>query len=93
MQGVISSISNKTLNSCLRELLLPVIGTVATHISGHSFRAALPSALANRPDLASDEDIKNWGPWSGASFRLYTRLKPLQKRIIFNKIISSLSSL
>ena len=88
-----SLLTSQSLNSSLRELLLPVIGASATHISGHSFRAALPSALANRPDLASDEDIKNWGRWSGASFRLYTILKPQQKRIIFSKIISSLSSL
>ena len=80
------------LNSSLRELLLPVISSSANHISGHSFRAALPSALA-RPDLASNEDIKNWGRWSRASFKIYTRLKPMQKRIIFNKIISSIDSL
>ena len=81
------------LNSSLRELLQPAIGSSANQISGHSFRAALPSALANRPDLASDDDIKNWGRWSSASFKIYTRLKPLQKRIIFSKIISSIDSL
>ena len=88
-----SLLTPNILNSSLRELLLLVIGSSANHISGHSFRAALPSALANRPDLASNDDIKNWGRWSGASFKIYTRLKPMQKRIIFNKIISSINSL
>ena len=66
-----------SLNTSLVKLLQLVIGDSAVLISGHSFRAALPFALTNRPDLASDKDIKQWGRWSSASFQLYTRLKPL----------------
>ena len=87
------NLTSPMLNSCLVKLLSPVIGQEARNISGHSFRAALPSVLANRPDLASDDDIKHWGRWNGQSFQLYTRLKPQQRRIIFNKILSALYSL
>ena len=86
-------LTSGSLNTSLVKLLQPVIGDSAVLISGHSFRAALPSVLANRPDLASDEDIKRWGRWSSASFQLYTRLKPLQRRIIFSKIVSAIHSL
>jgi hypothetical protein len=81
-----------TLNSTLHTLLYPHIGKSAEQITGHSFRAALPSALANRPDLANDEDIKLWGRWDSSSFKKYTRLKPDQKRAVFHKIVSSLGN-
>jgi len=86
-------LNSTALNSALYTLLQPVIGESAAMITGHSFRAALPSALANRPDLASDEDIKLWGRWSSPCYKRYTRLKPLQKRIIFEKIVTSLKFL
>ena len=62
-------------------------------ITGHSFRAALPSALANRPDIASDEDVKKWGRWDSGCFKKYTRLDPYKRRFIFNKVVSALNSL
>jgi len=83
----------QAMNSVLRSLLTPVMGKSAELFSGHSFRAALPSALANRPDLASDEDIKRWGRWSSPSFEIYTRLKPTQRKIIFYKIVAALKTL
>ena len=86
-------LNSTLLNSTLYSLLQPVIGESAAMITGHSFRAALPSALANRPDLASDEDIKLWGRWSSPCYKRYTRLKPMQKRIIFEKIVTSLKFL
>ena len=87
------NLTSTTLNAYLVKLLSPVIGAEAHHISGHSFRAALPSVLANRPDLASDEDIKKWGRWNSSCFQLYTRLKPQQRKIIFGKIVSALNNL
>jgi hypothetical protein len=67
------------------------LGQHAGRIQGHSFRAAIPSALANNPDLAGEDDIKSWGRGSSDSFRLYTRLKHNQKRVIFSKITSALN--
>ena len=85
-------LTSVSLNATLYELLNPVIGAVAAgQISGHSFRAALPSALARCPDLVAEEDIKLWGRWSSSSFKRYTRLTPNKRRKIFGQIVSSLN--
>jgi hypothetical protein len=66
------------------------IGENAKKFSGHSFRAGIPAALANHPDLANDSDIMTWGRWSSDSFKSYTRLKHHAKLSIFRKILSVL---
>jgi hypothetical protein len=78
------------MTQTLRTLLEPHLGAEAALFSGHSFRAALPSALASCPEVSSDESIKSWGRWTSGSFRLYTRLKLNQRKHIFNKIVQSL---
>ncbi len=80
------------LNIILQNLLCPIIGPAAYQISGHSFRAGLPSAMASKPDLANDKDIKAWGRWSSDSYLLYTRLKHKQKKALFEKIVSVLET-
>jgi hypothetical protein len=80
------------LNTILQKLLCPIIGPAAYQISGHSFRAGLPSAMASKPDLANDKDIKAWGRWSSDSYLLYTRLKHKQKKALFEKIVSVLET-
>ena len=84
------NICSAQLNSILYKLLKPIIGETASQITGHSFRAGLPSALANNPNMANDNDIKSWGRWSSDSYLLYTKLKLKQKRALFEKIISVL---
>jgi hypothetical protein len=84
-------LTSRKLNEMLEILLKPHLGQQAALIQGHSFRAALPSAMANNPDMAGVEDIKSWGRWSSDSFKLYTRLKLNQKRNIFDKITSILN--
>jgi hypothetical protein len=84
------NLSAKLLNRILYDLLHPVIGSKANDVTGHSFRAGLPSAMASYPDLANDKDIKAWGRWSSDSYLLYTRLKLNQKKCLFTKIVSVL---
>jgi hypothetical protein len=86
-----SYLTTKRVNDILFSLFNPLLGDEAALITGHSFRAALPSVLANCPDIASQEEIRLWGRWSSSSYLLYTRLKTRQKRLIFEKIVSSLS--
>jgi len=76
------------LIKCVRELLQPHIGSEVEGIHGHSFRAGLPAAMADCPDIANNEDVKSWGRWNSRSFLLYTRLKFNMRRAIFNKILS-----
>jgi hypothetical protein len=75
----------------IRNLLRSRIGSEADFISGHSFRAAIPSVLANRPDIANDQDICVWGRWSSDSYKLYTRLTPDRRKFIFEKIVKCLN--
>jgi len=74
--------------TCIQELLTPYLGPDAKHIQGHSFRAAIPSAMADFPELADNEEIKSFGRWCSDSFQLYTRLQLNKKRSIFKKIMT-----
>jgi hypothetical protein len=72
----------------VKSLLFKHVGNAANQLTGHSFRAGIPAALAEHPDLASDHEIMIWGRWSSSSFRVYTRLKHEAKLSIFKKIVS-----
>ena len=87
---MVKNLCGAQLNGILFNLLFPVIGNRACNITGHSFRAGLPAAMANNPDLTNDREIKAWGRWSSDSYLVYTRLKLIQKRKLFNKIVSVL---
>jgi hypothetical protein len=78
----------KKFTDTVKKLLVKHIGNAAIQLTGHSFRAGIPAALAERPDLASDHEIMIWGRWSSSSFRVYTRLKHEAKLSIFKKIVS-----
>jgi hypothetical protein len=84
-------LTKDVLNTTLHTLLYPVLGSSAFEYSGHSFRAALPSAMAGCPDLADDEQVKLWGRWTSGSFKSYTRLKTSQKKFLFEKILMALN--
>ena len=51
-------------------------------ITGHSFRAAIPSLLASHPDQYSTAELKDWGNWESDSFKLYTKTERDRKRVI-----------
>jgi hypothetical protein len=80
----------ETLNCTLHSLLHPLLGERAYQYTGHSFRAALPSALASCPDIVADDQVKSWGRWNSDSYKCYTRLKSQQKKFLFDKIIVAL---
>ena len=75
-------------NSSLRILLADICDFQRDTISGHSFRAAVPSALSRFSDLMSSDDVKGWGRWSSECYQRYTRLKTEQKAQIFKKIMA-----
>ena len=78
-------------NAVLRILLGDICDYKRDTISGHSFRAGIPSAVARCPELMSSDDVKNWGRWASGTYQRYTRLKNEEKRQIFNKIVLVLS--
>ena len=80
----------RAMSHTIRSLLEPKLGSAASMLSGHSFRAGIPSALSNHPELASDEEIKAWGRWDSSACNVYKRLNMNKKRAIFVKITSAL---
>ncbi len=81
----------RTFTSTVQTLLAVHIGESSKEISSHSFRAAIPSALAKFPELTSSNEIMGWGRWKSEAYLCYTRLKQDQREKIFSKIITSLS--
>jgi hypothetical protein len=75
----------------IRLLLSNHLGANAKMISGHSFRAGIPSALANNPNLLSNDDVCKWGRWNSDCFKNYTRLKISARRVIFKKLCLAVS--
>lgn len=83
-------LSAKALTEKMQMLLEPKLGQAAKLFTGHSFRAAIPSALSNNPELASDEEIKLWGRWGSPSYKCYTKLVMKRRKAIFVKLTSAL---
>jgi hypothetical protein len=79
-------LTQSKFNKTLRELLSPVLGNDALFFSSHSFRAAIPAALANHPKVASREEIMGWGRWDSKAFEKYTRLKQNKRKETFESI-------
>jgi hypothetical protein len=84
-------LTSEKLTTAVKSLLGTHIGHNSAHITGHSFRAGIPAALANHPNLASDDEIKRWGRWSSDSYQAYTRLKFKSRKAIFDKITTAFS--
>jgi hypothetical protein len=80
-------LSPKAFMETVKQLLTKYIGDNASQITGHSFRAVIPAALANRPSLDTDHKIIIWGRWSSNAYRSYTRLNHEAKLSIFKKIV------
>jgi hypothetical protein len=55
-------------------------------ISGHSFRAGIPSTLSIISDPSTISDLKIWSHWTSDSYLLYLKLQSDQKRAIFQKL-------
>ena len=61
-----------------------------SYIRGHSFRAGIPTTIANFPDIANDNHIMGWGRWRSKKFSTYQKAKKNQKRWVFRKIEKAL---
>jgi len=83
-------ITTKDFTAELKKLLEPVFGIAVANLSGHSFRAGIPAALCNRPDIANEDDVKSWGRWSSESYKVYTKLKLTARKMIFDKIMCAI---
>ena len=64
---------------------LPVPGG---HFGGHSFRAGLPTAMASRPDLFSNREVKMTGKWSSDAADRYMRMNNVESATSLAKLHS-----
>jgi hypothetical protein len=79
-------LTTSKINEVLKDLLSDIMDSESSKISCHSFRAAIPTSLANYPDKTYISDIKEWGRWNSDSYKLYTRLDRNKKKCLFRKI-------
>ena len=83
------NLTKKQINLWLSSLLEDFVDS--NHkITGHSFRAGIPSTLACFPDEFPNNVIKKWGMWESNSFKLYTKHEREGKRALFEKIVKCL---
>jgi len=78
-------------NSSLKILMKDICDFQINSISGHSFKAGVPSELNRHPELLSQDDIKGWGRWNSDAYQRYTRLHLDQKKSIFQRITAVLN--
>jgi hypothetical protein len=55
-------------------------------ITGHSFRAGIPSSLSTISDPSTISDLKIWSRWTSDSYLLYLKLQTDQKKAVFRKL-------
>ena len=53
------------------ELLLNYFRDGNHKITGHSFRAAIPTLISSIPDKCTVSELKEWGSWESSSFMAY----------------------
>jgi len=73
------------MNSIL-EAMIGSLGEKETKFTCHSFRAAIPSLIAQNPDKSATAEIIDWGEWTSPSYNLYMKFTHERKKFIFDKI-------
>ena len=86
-----SFFTSKKLNGYIQSFLSPHLGEDAKFYFCHSFRGALPSALAAIPNMDNDPSIKKWGRWNSDAFERYVRLSHIAKSELFKKFVLALN--
>jgi hypothetical protein len=84
-------LTNKKMNDYIQKFLFPHLGEDAKFYFCHSFRGALPSALAAIPNIDNDPSIKKWGRWNSDAFERYVRLSHMAKCELFKKFVLALN--
>ena len=58
-------------------------------VTGHSFRAGIPSALGSMASAEATQVLKEWGRWRSAAFEAYTKRVVSKKLNTFTLILNS----
>ena len=76
------SILNKILSSLLGDFCDPF-----HKITGHSFRAGIPTIVASHPDQSKVSELMDWGSWESSSYKIYTKSDRDKRKVLFEKIV------
>ena len=79
------------LNKKLKELLGDFCDENHT-ITGHSFRAAIPSVISSYPDKSTVSELKDWGNWHSNSYKVYLKDVRENRKKLFSKIVDCMHS-
>ena len=60
-------------------------------VTGHSFKAGIPSALGSMASVEATQALKEWDRWRSAAFEAYTKRVVSKKLNTFALILNSLS--
>ena len=85
------NLTKTELNKKLKELLGDFCDEYHM-ITGHSFRAAIPSLISSHPDKSTVSELKDWGNWESNSYRSYLRDVRENRKKLFSKIIDCMYS-
>jgi len=83
-------LTTRELNAILKDLLKDIFIPGENSISCQSFRAGIPNAIAKFPEKNFVSDVKDWGAWTGDSYKRYLRLKKDQRKFLYSKIVTVL---
>ena len=86
-----SFLTRKKINSYLATLITDFVDPYHK-ITGHSFRAAIPSTLAISSEKNIANDIKAWGSWTSDCYLLYTKQESEKRKVLFRRIVNCLYS-
>ena len=78
--------TKKAFNKGL-ELLLSDFCDTNHKITGHSFRAAIPTLISSISDKCTVSELKEWGNWESSSFKVYEKTKE-RKSVCFLRKLS-----
>ena len=56
-------------------------------LTGHSFRAAIPSLIGAFPDKNLVSELKEWGNWESNSCKIYMKDVRENRRKLFEKLL------
>lgn len=85
-------LTNAKLNEILRTLLQDIFDKNIDSISCHSFRAAIPSAIAAFPDKMFVSEVKEWGGWNSDAYKTYCKLEKSKRKVLHDKIVTVISA-
>jgi len=86
-----SFVTTKKVNTVLKDFTSTMFSHDIITITGHSFRASVPTLLASLPNCSKSQSIKEWGRWSSESYKMYSKNIRKERKILFDMLVPVLN--